>query len=436
MQRTLPDLRAILDDLVRIEVARRRCPMHQVVRGLSHALGVSPDTVDSWRQGTRSLPPQRIKPLLLALGYRSDSRTLSSEGAALRDRLLEARKLRSKAKTWKQKTSAGEVVLAVRNARYPGAGRFVRRFFRDFLEDADIEYQRDGQDSARQAPPDQTFERLFSAVYDGSLAVAVGVLSTPRLHLDFAFFPLPITYRTNAVALRADVDRLGGLDRVRRLLARTKPAREARTRLLRTLAMKSEIGHVYARRTLGFEEREIRAVRTLRAEAFCEALLAEDAREGDRVPVAIVDEITCLCLLRRLQGRGQLLLPLVPNHREPGIPIPPAFPLGICCSLNQEVEHARKGELRDYLRDALSEYIATNAHRIACGYLALRNQITGLLDRAVPEIPIDERSRWLGRTFRLRDSWESWTVEPPHWQAVLREAMQLLHEREMWNHMT
>jgi hypothetical protein len=154
-------------------------------------------------------------------------------------------------------------------------------------------------------------------------------------------------------------------------------------------------------------------------------LVAKGQRHDGRLRIAVADEITCLSILRRLQGRGRLIFPLVPDERDRRALIPPSFPLGIAVSRNERLAHVGNGALQSFVKEALVQHIQGNARTIAFSYVALRNRIRQLVDQALPKVPDAMRAEWTARTFRLGDRLDSWRLEPPHWQTVLQEAMLL-----------
>jgi hypothetical protein len=391
------------------EFAKGRKSLRHALGIVGNKLGVSIDTVDSWRRGVRRIPEQKIEPLVRVLSLQAPSERLTPEGQDLARVLKATRKKDAElVLSWTERVERGHLGLSVRQAQYQGAGKFWGRVFYPFLDAACIDHSAD--DRA------QNFYELQGEVWSGSLDVALGILSTPRLSLKLWFFNSPIQYRLNCVAL-AEVAGIGGTARVRRLTALPRP--DIRERLFVPIVMKGEVGEAYACRNLGLKEPIW--VASLSAEEFCEKLIANEERADGRVPLIIVDEITCLSILIKLKGRGRLVFPLVPNPEDRRAVIPPSFPLGLCVSRNERVRHAKKRELMSFIRDAFATYIEGNARSIAFSYLALRDQVKRMVDRAMPDCPSAEREEWVTRSFRLQR--ESLGLVPTHWRAVLQEAI-------------
>jgi hypothetical protein len=427
MEKKYDDDAACLSDVIRQFAGQRSLP--EAVAQIAHEIQVSIHTVDSWRRGVRRIPEKKIEPLVQALCKNGRRGELA---AAARELARTLRKLRRDRKpedvrSWKERIEKGDSRLAVRHARYEGAGRLWGRIFYPFLDAAYIKYtdpapggRRTGRTDPWGRKPHKDFHQLQAEVYKGNLDVALGILATPRLSLKLWFFNSPIHWRVNCVALAEDVEAIGGEAEVRRILALRPNIRKRYTQQhLVPILMEGEVGEAYARRNLAFEE-SIK-VKSLDAKEFSSTLAATKSRTGRYLPFAIVDEVTCLRILINLEGRGRLIFPLVPDHTDHSAPIPPSFPLGMCVSRNERLGHAKKSELMTFIRDGLTTYINGNALNIAFYYLALRNQIKRLVETAMPEYSKSDRDEWLEKSFRLRP--EYLNVLPPHWRAVLQEAL-------------
>jgi len=56
----------------------------------------------------------------------------------------------------------------------------------------------------------------------------------------------------------------------------------------------------------------------------------------------------------------------------------------------------------------------------------LRNEIANLVRQAMPEGPDAEKEEWIARTFFLKHGLID--LQPPHWRAVLQNAMLITEE--------
>ncbi len=377
--------------------------LRQTRRSIARKLRVNIETVDSWRRGVRCIPEEKIEPLVRALGHELPGGALSPEGLELIQTLKAARE-NDEPISWKERLDEGHY-LQVEQARYGGAGRFWGRIFFPFLDAACILHSADERS--------RNFYELQRAVWSGKLDVALGILATPQLSLKLWFFESPIHYRLNGIVL-SEGDVIGITGRVRDALARP----EKRKRIFVPIIMKGEVGAAYACQNLGLIDPVW--VGSLSAEEFCNVLLSNAVRSDGRIPLIVVDEVTCLSTLIKLEGRGKLIFPLVSNPGDRELLVPPSFPLGLCVSRNERVGHAKRGELMSFIRDALPAYIRGNAQAIAHSYVALHNQVRRLVDRALPDCSSTERETWIARTFGLDRA--SLSLEPPHWRAVLYEA--------------
>lgn len=418
-QKRFPEIATHLNSAIKSFAISHRS-LRQARVAIANKLGVSVQAVDSWRRGVRRIPEEKIELLAQVLGHQR-GRHLTPEGIKLVDALRLARDKDSPLVSWKERIESG-AKLTVAEASYPGAGKFWGRIFFSFLGAANVKPGKPEIDLTT-----CHFDQLHHAVWSGDLDVALGTLSTPRLSLKLWFFNSPIHYRLNCI-LPSRPDTTADLTRLRHALG----CKKARQRLFIPIIMKEEVGEAYALNNLDLDpEKEPNNVgkpiyvESLSPDEFCSKLAINQDRADGRIPLIIVDEITCLSILTKLKGGGQLVFPLVPDFTAPRALIPPSFPLGICVSRNEGLGHAkRRSELVGFLRDALTNYIGGNAQGIAFFYIGLRNQIRRLLDRALPEIAVNERAEWLARTFRLDQEWLD--LEPHHWRAVLREAMRLL----------
>jgi hypothetical protein len=415
-----PQAGAAVERGIKEGTARRGCKPAELVSELARGLNVKPQTIDTWRRGVRRMPEGLIEPFVRML----DLPVSSEKGREIFDSILAGRSNEYQIKTWIQEADEDRFVLKVCNAKYRGAGRFWQRLFSGFLSAADIRLK-------TTTLSNRNFEELQRAVWLGQLDVALGILCTPRLQLKLWFFQSPISYRLNAIILASDLERIQKLTRPRkRPLRGSDPlsyarealsARRRRWRVFLPIAKGGEIGELYAINNLGFSF--VHRV-DFDAQQFATALQSAELRRDGKVPLAIVDEITCLSILLKLNGEGRLLFPLTPNPGERRVLIPPSFPLGICVSRNEDVGHARKRELMVFLGDALSAHILGDAANIARGYLALRSQITRLVRLALPLVGEAERTAWVDRTFSLGES--DADIHAPHWRAVLRAAKRSL----------
>ncbi len=388
-------------------------------------LKVSADAIDSWRRGTRGIPEEKIRPLVEALGFKNADGELTAEGQNLVQELEAAREQAEPAQSWYEGVEEGALTLEVREAQYLGAGHFWGRIVSPFLDAACIKHAaaKDKEDRP------QNFDELQRAVWAGNVHLALGILSTPRLSLKLYFFNSPITYRVNGVVLDDGVERLGGPQRVRDLLAR----RAARARVAAAgelgrsrfypVVMKGAVGEAYVKHNLKIPD--VVGTGSLDPAGYCDRLMAKRRKGDNRVRIAVADEITCLSILKRMRGRGRLIFPLVPDEQDkPGL-IPPSFPLGIAISRNERLAHVKTGALRAFVDEALTQHIRGNATSIAFSYVALRNKMRQLAEKALPNARPEMLDEWTARTFRLGDRQQTWRLEPPHWQAVLQEAMLL-----------
>ncbi len=388
-------------------------------RAIASKLEVSVDALDSWRRGVRRIPEDKIELLTRILFSERTDAGLSAEASEFA-RLVRECTERKKAEpilSWKESTELADFSLCVEEARYAGTGRFFSRLFLPFLGAACI----------KRSPPkarNLDFEELLREVWLGNVDVALGILATPRFNRQVSFCNSPVHFRLNCVVPTARLEKFGGIAKLRVLLSMRSSKK--RTEDVMPIVMRGEIGEAYARQNLGIDR--ARYAKGLRAKEFCGSLHEYIKGGGGRLPVIFADEITCLVILVKLAGAAELVFPLVPDHDDQRIAIPPSFPLGLCVSRNERVGHAKKGELMDFLRDALPSYIEGNAQSIAYSYLALRDHIRRLVGRAMPNSPNEVREEWVARSFRMRPHFL--TMLPHHWRAVLLEAIAIDGRKE------
>jgi hypothetical protein len=320
------------------------------------------------------------------------------------------RKMAEPIRSWKESTESDDFKLCVKEAHYAGAGRLISRIVLPFLGAACINLS---QPTRRKL----NFDELLSEVWSGEVDVGLGILATPRFNKQVSFLNSPINYRLNCVVPSQRLERFGGLTKLRVLLSKRRSKK--RSKVVMPVVMQGEIGEAYARHNLDFGK--VCYTTGLTAREFCVSLDEYMNGGGDRLPVIFADEITCLLILIRLRETAELVFPLVSNPKDRRIAIPPSFPLGLCVSRNERLEHARKGELIGFLRDALPSFIEGNAQSIAYSYVALRDSIRGLVERAMPRSSNEVREEWLARSFRTDPRY--FTMLPLHWRAVLLEVM-------------
>jgi len=385
--------------------------LRDTTQAIAKKLKVSFDAIDSWRRGMRCIPESQIVPLVLHLENRAAEEELTPQGRNLIRQLRAARKEGQPVRSWKEYVGAGQE-LRVEQARYIGAGKVWGRIFYPFLDSACIEHKTDR--------PLLNFQQLQHAVWTGQLDIALGLLATPRLSLKLWFFNSPIRYRLNCI-VPSDFVATYNMSQIRKLLACRRESREVFVPII----MQGEVGESYATILKLDELTTPVLVPSLDADAFYEEFLRK--RTNRRVPLIIVDEITCLAILRRLEHQGELVFPLVPNLKDRKTLIPPSFPLGICVSRNEHVGHAKKNELMAFIQDALPSYIEGNAESIAFSYVALHNRIGELVKQALPKHPEHEQEEWLCRTFSLPH--EMLALQPAHWRVVLQRSVDMLRRK-------
>jgi hypothetical protein len=406
-----PEAAALLSEEIG-RFAGRYKSVFSAQRAIANRLKVSVDALDSWRRGVRRIPDDKIESISRILFFEKGKSGLTGRASEFA-RLLRERTEPKKAEpilSWKESTERAGFTLCVKEARYAGAGRFFSRLFLPFLGAACIE---PSEPKRRKL----NFEELLGEVWLGEVDVGLGILATPRFNRQVSFLNSPINYRLNCVVPSARLEKFGGMAKLRVLLSKRRSKK--RSKVVMPVVMRGEIGEAYAQQNLDLGK--VRYATGLQAREFCTSLDEYMKGGGGRLPVIFADEITCLLILIRLEETAELVFPLVPDHDDHRIAIPPSFPLGLCVSRNERLEHAKKGELIGFLRDALPSYIEGNSQSIAYSYVALRDSIRGLVERAMPHSPNEVREEWLARSFRTGPQYL--TMLPPHWRAVLFEVM-------------
>jgi hypothetical protein len=224
---------------------------------------------------------------------------------------------------------------------------------------------------------------LKMQLVQGELDVGIGIFATLDRSLQIKFYTLPVRVGLNAIVLEETLrrtglsitdgnrrDTLGARRSLRQILAPEALEGFPEPDLnIVPVVVRTDVGGIYAMKTLGFTESDVEFAADHHYSSYAEKLLEEERRYSDtglsKAPVAIVDDISALYVLRSLDKKkagARLVFPLSnPRSASQEKKWMPEYLVGISVKRTNE-------DLVDYLRDALRLFLRTEIQMISSLY--------------------------------------------------------------------
>jgi transcriptional regulator with XRE-family HTH domain len=348
------------------------------VAALAKAVGVTPAAVSQWRTGQRRVTADhRAK---MAKWFYPSSR---DEQAAFIARLERADRRRRSAI---DVLDAGEE-LRVGMVEYGKFGNHRRdvhygllgRLFQRFASFAAL--KSDAKDPFVRFSLEDPAERL----QDQEVHMILGMLATVQRSRTMHFFQTPVRLTVNAVVLEQDLSRWelprrptatreAKLERLREILSPHRP--EAPISEIRMVYHPTELGGLYAANQLGYEFRDqLTIVEAFDPQHYYRGLRGEPGER--RLPIAIIDEYTCLELVLEAHKHSPRSAALIYELGDLATAdTRPRFALGAAVNADDE-------KWITFLDAALRLFIDSDWRYIAYCFKELHEDITEIAERAL-----------------------------------------------------
>ena len=220
--------------------------------------------------------------------------------------------------------------------------------------------------------------------------VGVGIFATLDRSLLIKFFTTPIRVGLNAVVLDETLRRTGlGVKLLRSILAPEELESSEPNPRVAPIVVQGDVGSIYATKTLGFNESNLEFAANHHYSAYCETVIEKERQHAKagllKAPVALVDDITALYVLRFLDKQGASGRLVFPFSTEESAALEKKWMPEYLVSISIKRTNV---ELVDYLRDALRLFLRTEVQMISSFYKDVCTQFEDL----ATELRIGERS--------------------------------------------
>jgi hypothetical protein len=312
--------------------------------------------------------------------------------------------------------ASGGRKLKFGSTSYSGGEGFLDTFLKRFLHIAGI----DGEEISR----DDDAISLKDQLSAGEVDLGLGLLATIDRALTIRFLTTPIRVGLNAVVLDESLSRRPLTPKqLRDALTQKTSVKDAQQQIL-PIVMKDEVGGTYIRKTLRFDPAMVDFVEKFQYTLYGKQLRSREQRFGGdstaRVPVAVLDEVTALYVLRYLQQEkrpARLIFSLDDSDsvKDEKKDLPEFL---VSMSLNR-----KNTELIDYLTDALRLFLRTEIETIASYYVRFFHELETLAKETVSTAAA---RRWAEYTFGISEGYLAIheDVDLP-WSVILKRASML-----------
>jgi hypothetical protein len=395
---TYPLVKQLLDSAIQDFAEQRDLSIDSAILDLERRSGVKAKVIHSWRFGTR-FPDRRER-----LDKLKELCEILAPGGNLFSAVVDAAKTVNR--SFAERLNSGDLCIYVQDAKYIGAGRFWASTWERFAQNAAIRTVKDEKE--------RDFLQLRDSLFEpgSSLDIATGILVTPELETKMKFFAAPVFYRLSAVWIPSRWQDTVSAQRFRQAFAADvppgQPSMSAQAFWLSTvpqplevIAMRGEVGHIYAQQVLGQPIHEGTLLTQLDANQYAQRLLAS---QGPALVIA--DEITCLEVLKVLRSHdcgAELVFPLRTrdsSQRLEPCSLLPEYSLGLALGWNPEANWENQ-QLFEFLNTSLEAFLLSNRHWVAKQLIVLRDEVLDLAIAALGGSEMAHLESWADHCFRI-----------------------------------
>lgn len=324
---------------------------------IAKGVNVSEDLVSAWRSGRRSPKADQVERLAKFLFPRMPEYQFWLIGELRKTQEPEPSNIL-------ERLDRRNVPLRISSTSKASYGRLglLDQFFARFMRIGGIRY--------RFIKPDILFD-LKNQLVQNEVDVGLGIFATLDRSLLIKFFSTPIRVGLNAIATEAGLERASlSITTVRKLLAPQELGKSPQPdSSIAPVVIRSDVGGIYAMKTLGYTEANLEFARGHLFSEYGDSVIEAEKRYAalqiPKLPIAIVDDVTALYIIRHLQ-RKKISARLI-------------FPVGTEKSAGQERKwlpeylvsisvKRTNTELVDYLRDSLELFLRTELQMISSLY--------------------------------------------------------------------
>ena len=382
-----------------IQTAIRLTDEDHSSQAIANHLNCSVSLVNAFRSGQRIPSSEQAKKLAKYLFPRS-----AGHQRSLVRQLDEARDPQKT--TLMRELDENNRILKIASTSQSALGRtsgFIDQFVARFFRLAGLPF--------KFIPRDEVVD-LKEQLVQEEVDIGVGIFATLDRSLMIKFFATPIRVGLNAVVLEETLTRTGiEVETLRQVLApKDLDLTATPDSRVTPIVVKSDVGGHYASKTLGFTEANLEFAECHRYSAYAQKLVDEEdhaRKEGlTKTPVALVDDITALYVLRSLDKQHKGARMVFPFSNERSARDEKKWMPEYLVSLSVKRTNV---ELADYLRDALRLFLRTEIQMISSFY----SKICLEFEMLAMETCIANRS-WTRGPTELVDSLEDENRERAH----------------------
>lgn len=277
--------------------------------------------------------------------------------------------------------AAGARPFRVRSLDYPplsGRNSFVGDFFLErFLSLSGIKIEHHSGPSSDSAD----VEAIQDDLQSGHTDLVLGHLSTADRALRLHFVAhTPIRVSLGAICHKRHALHLAELQNI---LLHGKEHNSTLT--IQPILLSREIGWLHCVRRLGYEETEIVTVRHLDANEFASALRKSSYESGSAIPVIVVDELTSVRILGRMNGEAIPIVPLSTERSSRHCECRREMPIYSVGAPISRVD----SDLVDFFAESLPVFMQNDIEGIARDYFDLYGKLINILAENTVSIPLE-----------------------------------------------
>jgi GNAT superfamily N-acetyltransferase/transcriptional regulator with XRE-family HTH domain len=348
------------------ELERKFGPNRPHLKTLAEKVGMPASTLQMYLEGRRRPKRENIDRLARYF-YPVDK--VQREGFV--QKLMASRDKMPPGRGLLEELAAGVRPFRVRSLNYPplsGRHSFVGDFFLErFLPLSGIKV--DSHDDP--FPDSRDVEAVQDGLQSGNMDLVLGHLSTADRALRLQFVvQTPVRVSLGAICHKKHVRHLS---RLRSVLLRGKAAKSGAE--IRPILLPREVGWLHCTKRLGYEERDITVVHHLDEGEFVAALQKLETQGGSAIPVIVVDELTSIRILGKMNGSGVPIIPLSTERSLRDCECRREMPV---YSLGAPISRIHS-DLAAFFAEALPVFMQNDVERIARDYFDLYGKLVDVL---------------------------------------------------------
>lgn len=380
-----------LKEVLKAELRQQYPTARPTIQALAKKADMPTSTLQMYLDGRRFPPTDVAVNRLLKCFYDEDC----PERTLLAEQIKAAEKSKSPTRRVMDRRTARNRPLRVGALKHPplsGFEAFAGRLFSN-------RYLALGEMKTEPQPPDRTeytsIESLQADVQQMKIDVVLGLLSTVDRAMRLRF----VAQTPTRVSLGAvcHINNARHIPRLRELLS-GEPSHAPGLRKFRPVVVRHEVGWIHCLRRLGYDESDVTLVDRLDEAAFKKVLEDAEEKSSNLVHVVVVDELTSIRVLGKMDGQGLPVIPLSTERSLRDCPSRfemPVYSVGIAIARTLE-------DVAESTAEALPIFMQNDVERIARDYLWTYERLEELIEEHTGKVPLEyldhfgDHESWVG----------------------------------------